>query len=243
MTPWRLHPARDIDLAGPGRWSSLRRECGLVSTALHAGFWTLTHTYLKLWHRLDIAGLDRLPAEPPFVLLANHTSHLDALAMAAPLPWRLRDRVFPIAAGDVFFNHPWKSALAAALVNALPMWRRNCGAQAIKELRRRLIDDPCILVLFPEGGRSRDGNLKPFRSGIGALLAETRVPAVPCGIIGGFGALPPGAHLPLPTPIHVTYGEPMTFEDAENGRAGWELIAGKLHAAVAALSAKVHEAA
>ena len=53
---------------------------------------------------LRFVGREHLPAAPPFVLCANHASHLDALALAAPLRLDLRDRVFALAAGDVFFE-------------------------------------------------------------------------------------------------------------------------------------------
>ena len=99
--------------------------------------------------------------------------------LAAPLPWRLRDRVFPIAAGDVFFETPMMSAFSAFFLNALPLWRKKCGPHALKELRDKLLEDPCVYVLFPEGARSRDGKMLPFKKGLGMLVAGTPVPVVP----------------------------------------------------------------
>src|SRR6266700_2212740 len=106
MEPWELQPARDHGLPLRERARSLQRESGLVSTGMHLACWTAIRAYLAFWHRLTIRGQENLPAQPPYILVANHTSHLDALVLAAPLPWRLRDRVFPIAAGDVFFETP-----------------------------------------------------------------------------------------------------------------------------------------
>ena len=69
--------------------------------------------WLALAHRLSIEGLENVPAEPPFVLVANHTSHLDALILAACLPRNQRGKVFPIAAGDTFFETKLATAFAA----------------------------------------------------------------------------------------------------------------------------------
>src|SRR2546423_1144054 len=110
MENWKLEPARDLGLPPGQRLRSLRRESGLVETAAHVAWWALVRGYLAACHRLVIEGRHHLPEKPPFVLVANHASHFDALVLASPFPWRLRDRVFPIAAGDVFFETPVRSA-------------------------------------------------------------------------------------------------------------------------------------
>src|SRR5437763_7255516 len=142
MQEWNLQPARDLGMPPGERLRSLQRESGLISTGLHIAWWSVIRGYLAVWHRLAISGQQHIPAQPPFVLVGNHTSHLDALVLAAPLPWRLRDRIFPIAAGDVFFQTPLASAFAAGMLNALPMWRKKCGPHALEELRRRLLEEP-----------------------------------------------------------------------------------------------------
>ena len=74
-------------------------------------------------------------------------------------------KIFPIAAGDVFFETPAWAAFAAGIMNALPMWRKKFGPHALQELRQRLVEEPCAYILFPEGARSRDrvGRPKAFR--------------------------------------------------------------------------------
>lgn len=236
MLDWKLEPARDFDLAEPDRWSSLRRECGLVSTALHLSAWGLIQTYLALWHRLRIIGIENLPSEPPFILVANHASHLDALVLGSALPSRLRDRVFPVAAGDVFFNSSWKSMFSAKLLNALPIWRKHCGPHALQQLRRRLVEEPCVYILFPEGGRSRDGTLLPFKTGVGMLVAGTEVPVVPCHLSGTFRALKPGSWMPRPEPITLRIAPPVRFGGLPNDRAGWREVAGSLQSQIERLA-------
>ena len=145
---------------------------------------------------------------------------------------RLCDQVFPVAAGDVFFNTPAISLFSATLLNALPMWRKNCGPHALAELKKRLIEEPCGLILFPEGNRSRDGTLGPFKPGLGMLTAGTAVPVIPCHLSGAFHAFPPAARLPRPTKIRLKIGRPLVFDSVPNRRAGWEEIAAHAHEAI-----------
>ncbi|MSQ94812.1 MAG: 1-acyl-sn-glycerol-3-phosphate acyltransferase [Gemmataceae bacterium] len=236
MEPWELKPARDIGLPIGASLRSLQRESGLVSTGLHWAWWTFIQAYLVLGHRLRVHGRENLPAQPPYILVANHTSHLDALVLAAPLPWRFRDRVFPIAAGDVFFETPMMATFSAFFLNALPMWRKSCGPHALQELRERLLTDPCVYVLFPEGGRSRDGKMQPFKKGLGMLVAETPVPVVPCYLEGCFDALPPNRRVPRPgRQITVRIGAPLDFSTLPNQRTGWEQLTQTVEAAVRGL--------
>ena len=117
-------------------------------------------------------------------MIANHSSHLDSIVLGSALPSRWCDWVFPVAAGDVFFESSSKSLFSAQLINALPMWRKNCGPHALAELKDRLISEPCGYILFPEGGRSRDGSVLPFKPGLGMIVAGTTVPVIPCAIAG-----------------------------------------------------------
>lgn len=236
MNAWKLEPAKDLQLSESERWSSLRRESGLVSSFLHLAAWGLVRAGAALWHRLRVNGAEQIPAEPPFILVANHCSHLDALILGSALPWRLRDRVFPVAAGDVFFDCSWKSAFSAKFLNALPIWRKKCGPHALLDLRHRLVNEPCAYILFPEGGRSRDGQLMPFKTGIGMLVAGTDVPVVPCHIGGALGALPPGSWLPRPRRIELRVGSPLRFAHVANERQGWMQVAATLQTHVADLS-------
>jgi 1-acyl-sn-glycerol-3-phosphate acyltransferase len=195
-------------------------------------WWAATRAWLSVRQRLVIAGRERIPREAPFVLVANHTSHLDALVLGAAVPARHRARVFPIAAGDTFFETPVTAALAATLLNALPMWRRKCGPHAMEELRARLVGEPCGYILFPEGTRSRDGSLQRFKPGVGMLVAGTDVPVLPCRIDGAFEAWPADRSRPRGGRVTVRIGEAQRFAELTNDRAGWEAVASRLQTAV-----------
>jgi 1-acyl-sn-glycerol-3-phosphate acyltransferase len=222
---WKLEPARDLGLPLPEALRSHQRESGLLSTAGHLTWWALVRGYLAVCHRLTIHGREHLPVEPPFVLAGNHVSHLDALVLAAPLPWRLRDRIFPVAAGDNFFETPVMSFFAAGFLNALPIWRKKCGPHALQQLRERLLGEPCGYILFPEGTRSRDGTMGRFKAGLGMLVAGTYVPVVPCHLEGTYEALPPHGRRPRFCRITMRVGQPLTFAAVPDTRPGWVEIA------------------
>jgi 1-acyl-sn-glycerol-3-phosphate acyltransferase len=236
MEDWRFEPAGDLGLSSAERRLSLRREVGLESAISCLTWRTFTRAYLAVAHRLQIRGRKSLPAPPPFVLIANHASHLDAIVLGAMLPARLAGSVFPIAAGDTFFTKRSSSVFATAWMNALPIWRKNCGAHSLQELRERLLKAESVYILFPEGTRTRDGTMTQFKPGLGRLVAGTNVPVVPCYLQGTFRALPATHKIPRWKKIKVTIGQPVAFSDATNDREGWESIAAKLEDAIRALA-------
>jgi 1-acyl-sn-glycerol-3-phosphate acyltransferase len=232
MEPWNLQPARDTGLTPSERFRSVRRESGLLESFAHLICFSLLRTYFAIAHRLTIIGREKLPAHGPFVLAANHSSHLDALALGAALSPRHRERAFPIAAGDVFFQTQLTSVFSAIMLNALPMWRKNCGPHALADLRRKLHEEKAIFIIFPEGGRSRDGSMMPFKHGLGMLVAETNVPVVPCALTGAFEALPPHRKVPRPVMVKLAIGDALQFASTANDRTGWSQIAQSVESAV-----------
>lgn len=234
MEPWSYRPSRDLGLAPAERLRSLCRESGLLETAGHLAWWTLMGAYLRLAHRFDVQG--RLPAAPPFVLVANHASHLDALCLLAPFPVGIRDRLFALAAGDTFFQSSVSSAFAAFALNALPVWRKSFQAEHFAELRRRLTEEPCAYALFPEGTRTRDGRMTRFKRGIGMLVAGTNVPVYPCRLEGCFEAWPASRRWPRPGRLRLTLGAPRIFAAEANETEGWSRVAAVLESDVSALA-------
>jgi 1-acyl-sn-glycerol-3-phosphate acyltransferase len=230
--PWKYRPAADHGLAPAERFRSTRREPGLLSTCAHSAACGLLRGYLRVYHRLAVTGAECLPRRPPFVVIANHASHLDALILSAALPAAVRRFTYPVAAGDVFFQTLPASVLTALFINALPLWRKKVTTHALDDLRERLRQGDTGLILFPEGSRTRDGGLLPFKSGLGRLVTGLAVPVFPCAITGAFKAFPPGRMLPRPAGIGVRVAEPISFETTPNTRDGWDSVAETLRAAV-----------
>ncbi len=236
MEPWSFDTATDFGLSPRARLASLRREEGLVGGIIHLAWSLLSRFYLKVAHRLRIVGRERLPKSMPYVLIANHTSHLDALVLSGCVPIRQCNGIFPLAAGDTFFNNLPASIFAALALNALPLWRHQARRADLAAVRARLAAGRSIYVLFPEGTRARDGVLAPFKPGLGRLVAGTRIPVLPCYISGAYEALSPQRRLPRPRRITVTIGEPLVFATMPDEKNGWLEVARITERAVRALS-------
>jgi len=239
MNDWQYKPARDLGLQTNQRHCSPLRESDFTSSALRLGWLTTVRTILKCWNRLEIHGLENLPAQPPFVIVANHSSHLDTVVLASALSLRWRDHVSPLAAGDYFFGTPPLAGFSAVILNALPIWRNRRGGQRheLGDLRERLAKQPAIYIVFPEGSRSRDGQLHEFKPGFATLVAGTATPVLPCHLSGSFAAMPPDASAVRPRKIILQIGAPLTFETVTNHAGGWRQIASVARERIVALAA------
>lgn len=233
---WKYRPAEDHGLSAEDRFKSVRREPGLLSWLGHHAATSVLRTYLALWHRMRVEGRERLPRKAPFVVIANHSSHLDALVLAAALPHSARSVAYPVAAGDAFFTSTPMAVFSSVFINAVPLWRKKVTARALTELRERLLIGDSGFILFPEGARTRDGAPLPFKAGLGMLVAGTPVPVVPCYLDGAFEACPPGATIPRPRKLVVRVGEALSFADMTDDRAGWEHVAATAKEAVFSLA-------
>jgi 1-acyl-sn-glycerol-3-phosphate acyltransferase len=232
---FRMRPARDLGLSPGDRLKSLSREPGLVGLALQGAWRRLIRLYLRLAHRLAVEGREYLPP-PPFVLVANHASHLDALVLMACLRGTAARRAHALAAGEVFFGTTATAAFSAYALSALPVWRGRTGRHALATLRARLSEDRLVYVMFPEGTRTRDGLMKPFQAGLGALVCSTTVPVVPACIMGTFEAWPPQQRWPGFGRVRVRIGRPIVCAALPDEPRAWELVAARAEQEVRALS-------
>lgn len=239
MKKWEYKPARDLELPLCERVVSFKRESGLGGLLVYHFAWWLLRCYLFMFQHLRVKGKDFLPAKGPFILIANHCSHLDTLALCAILPTNSRVQARPLAAADTFFINPVISTLSAFIINALPLYRGRCGSHALASIRESVVNYSLCPIMFPEGTRSRTGKIVSFKPGIGVLVAGTRIPVIPCRIQGAYEAWPPQSKRPRNGRIEVVIGEPMYFEHIPCNRQGWSQIASQLEEKVRSLTPTV----
>lgn len=161
---------------------------------------------MQVLFRLRVYGAENLPAEGPYVLAPNHTSYLDPFALAAALSTEQLERLYWAGWTGIVFGGPVRNAFArAAQVVPIDPVRATASSLAFggATLRRGL-----NLVWFPEGERSPDGRLRPFKLGLGLVLDRWRVPVVPVIIRGTHAAWPPSRRLPLMRPVQVEFLAP-----------------------------------
>lgn len=170
--------------------------------------------------KVDVHGADRLDGvDGPVIVIANHSSHLDAPMILGALPAHLARRTAVGAAADYFFDARWRAGLTALVFNAFPIER--LGSRRLKSIAPQLIQDGWSLLIFPEGTRSPDGWMRSFRLGAAALCCHHRIPVVPVAIRGGYSAMPRGRNWPRPgrPRVAVHIGQPLTPEESETAPA------------------------
>ncbi|MFD3455461.1 lysophospholipid acyltransferase family protein [Streptomyces sp. NPDC058691] len=160
---------------------------------------------------VTVLGCEHLAnVEDTYVVVANHTSHLDTPLIMGALPRRLARYLAVGAAADYFFDVWRRRGLTALFFNAFPVDRT--GANARRVSARALLNRGVPLLIFPEGTRSRDGSLGAFKPGAAALASSAEVPVLPVAVIGAHAAHPRGSNWPKPgrLPVGVVFGEPLT---------------------------------
>jgi 1-acyl-sn-glycerol-3-phosphate acyltransferase len=164
---------------------------------------TLWRAVLALTGGLHVEGA--VPSGP-CVIVANHSSHADTAVLLAALHARTRPGV--AAAADYWFASRLRTAACRGLVGAFPV-RRDGGGSADLLATSDALGGGRIVIVYPEGTRSRDGGLARFHSGAARLAARAGVPLVPAAIVGTRELLPVHGRLPLRrTAVEVRFGAP-----------------------------------
>jgi 1-acyl-sn-glycerol-3-phosphate acyltransferase len=160
--------------------------------------------------KVSVHGQERLEnLNAPFIVVANHSSHLDAPLIIGWLPRRLSRYLAAGAAADYFFDVRWRKWLTTLFFNAFAIERNGEGKRGGSS--RSLLERDVPLLIFPEGGRSKTGAMGRFKPGAAALAIATKVPCVPIALVGASTAMPRGVNWPKPgrLPVAVVLGAPM----------------------------------
>jgi long-chain acyl-CoA synthetase len=186
---------------------------------------TLIHGPLfRSFATLEVHGGDELNSlDGPVFFVANHESYLDQPAVMFALPPKLRYGTATAAWAEFFFgeyrgfNRIWRRMsyeYASVFFNLFPLPQTK-GFSGSLAYMGKLADAGIHILIFPEGGHSRDGTLQPFQPGLGIMVKELGLPVVPIKIIGTAQILPHEAHFPKRGRVSVTFGKPLRFRYEE----------------------------
>lgn len=164
----------------------------------------LVRTLWPLVGRVEVQGLENVPDEGPFLLLANHQSYLDPILIQAVI----RRPIYTMAKSTEFTN-PFTAPILEAL-KSFPVRRFEIDPQAVRIALRHL-DQGHGVGIYVEGERSWDGRLQPPRLGTIRLVLKAGVPVVPCGVQGAYEAWPRWGKLRRRGVVKIRCGEPMRF--------------------------------
>ncbi|MGQ9569844.1 MAG: lysophospholipid acyltransferase family protein [Thermodesulfovibrionales bacterium] len=172
--------------------------------------------FFKVFNRLEVIGYHNVPEKGGFIVAANHISYLDPPVIGVAL----RRKPIFIAKEGLF-----KIPVIGTFINyfSFPLNRNKPQPSTIKEAVSRLKNGE-VIVLFPEGTRSADGNMLDPKRGVGLIAVMSASPVVPALIEGTDKALPVGAKFIRPAKIRVTFGKYIKIEKKETSKQFQERV-------------------
>lgn len=164
----------------------------------------IVHSHFKIWHRLKKTGQENIPLEGGVIVASNHLSHLDSPPIGGCIPRRARY----VADTEMFKKPILKWYLP--LTGGIPI-RRGGGGSDMIDISCKVLNNGDLMILYPEGTRTRTGHSGRARTGIVVIAKKTGVPIVPCRISGTYECWPYSSVWPKPGPIQVSFGEPIRW--------------------------------
>lgn len=169
----------------------------------------LSINFIRIFYRLRFSGLENVPRRGPLLIIANHQSFIDPPLVGGEMWFRHTDF---IARAGLFKFKPFGWLISA--LNSIPVTGEGNDTAAIKEALRRLEMGRCV-ILFPEGSRTADGAMRPFKRGIALLVKRARCPVIPAAIEGVHEAWPRARSRPFlfGKRVALKYGKPIPSDE------------------------------
>lgn len=185
------------------------RAPSLTQRALYWCVWNATLLLLTIVYRLRRFHTERIPRTGPVLLIANHQSHLDPPSLSMCVT---RRQTHFLARAGLFSSRAFGWLIRS--LNAVPIKEESGDLGAIRAILARL-ETGVPVLMFPEGSRSFDGAMQPFKRGVALLLRRARCPVVPMAIEGAFDAFPRQARVPSfwGKRVAVAVGHPIAADE------------------------------
>ena len=167
--------------------------------------------FLKLNNRLKIVGENNVPKKGPFIIAPNHQSFIDGAIVVSGLSCKTLKNTY-FYATEEHVKHPLLKAMAKRN-NVILMEKHNLKNSILK--LSEVLKQGKNVIIFPEGSRSFDGDMVPFKKTFAILSKELNVPVVPVCIRGAYGVLPRGSRWIKSKKIEVEYLPPVMPKDGD----------------------------
>jgi 1-acyl-sn-glycerol-3-phosphate acyltransferase len=186
----------------------------------------------RLFFSFKVYGRDLIPNKGGCILAMNHESFLDP-----PLAGICCRRPIYFLARKTLLNWPIMGKIFPKC-NVVPVDQERADMSALKNVIKLVRAGECTIV-FPEGGRTPDGNLQRAQPGIGLVIAKSMVPVVPMRIFGAYKAFPMGGKITC-CPVRIVVGEPIIFTEVDLQGASGRALYQRLSEQVMARIAEIH---
>ncbi|MFL2567180.1 MAG: lysophospholipid acyltransferase family protein [Flavobacteriales bacterium] len=186
----------------------------IILIIIYSFFWK---NFLKIFIGLKYVNEKTLKNKKQFILIANHNSHMDTMAIMSAIPSRYIHKVHPIAARDFFGGSLFKKILMRYLVNATLIQRdRDDSNNDPIDSMDKMLKKSRSLILFPEGSRGIPGVMAKFKKGLGYLIQRNpEINVIPVYLDNVYKTLPRGKNLILPYNCSIKFGDPIKFKSME----------------------------
>lgn len=170
----------------------------------------LKNIIFKSYIRLSVKGTPfstLYREQKKLIIISNHASHLDAVSIAACIPRRYWLNLYIAAAKDYFFTNFLFTFFSKHCLGAIPIDRKDKKGEAIGLILKMLNEFPRIwLIIFPEGTRSKDGKVQPFKRGVSIFSERTKTPLLFTYLAGNSQLWPKGQSIPKPGKLTLHVG-------------------------------------
>lgn len=184
----------------------LKLESGPLCWSARAFLRLFLKLVLRTYGRMSCSGCENLLPAGPYIIAPNHLSNADSALVISAMPWRIGSQAFFLGITR-FFGGPVSSRIAR-MIQVIPVDMETKLYSAL-QLSAYVLRQGRILCVFPEGTRSRDGQIKEFKKGVGIIAKELNVPIVPVAIRGTYEMLRAGSYVPRPAKVSITFGKPL----------------------------------
>lgn len=170
----------------------------------------LMRSFLKIIVGVKYINKESLQKEKQFIIVSNHNSHFDTMALMSALSFSQLSVTHPVAAGDYFGGSAFKAFITELFTNAILIKRKSdADGENPIEIMSKALKKGKSLILFPEGSRGEPEKMQKFKKGIGILLEKhPHIAYIPVYMRGMGKVLPKGEKLIVPFDVYVTFGEP-----------------------------------
>jgi 1-acyl-sn-glycerol-3-phosphate acyltransferase len=214
-----------MDAAGERARRTGPRELSVAVTPRYRLMWGLTRTLVRVLFDVRVSGMEHWPA-PPFQLVANHHNGFDPLLVLSVVP--VEPRITWFGPREADFSRGFKNRIMAFFGGVIPYNPEKTTLTSAVRAVRRVFEADGVLGIFAEGRIGfRESELLPFEEGAAAFAVTSRVPVVPCAIVGS-------THLWFRRRIDIHFGRAIATEDAR-GRDGRRALEARTRSEIQAL--------